>query len=126
MDRLLGLTTNYTGTKDCDRPISVTDPKMAKMLAGYPIGWNALTCTSSTFPLEGGKGSIFPLNELTTEFDYSNKKSWCEDTYGVTPDFDFIFKEFGGQNYMQDFKEYSNIVFSNGGLDPWTVGCVKK
>ena len=27
---------------------------------------------------------------------------------------------------MEDFKEYSNIAFVNGGLDPWVVGCVKK
>jgi len=51
LDRLEGLTTNYTGNKDCDKPMSVTDPKMAKMLSQFPEGWNALTCTSTTNPL---------------------------------------------------------------------------
>ena len=27
---------------------------------------------------------------------------------------------------MEDFKNYSNILFVNGAMDPWLVGCVQK
>jgi hypothetical protein len=33
-------------------------------------------------------------------------------------------KEFGGANINEDFKNYSNIAFVNGALDPWLPGCV--
>jgi hypothetical protein len=43
----------------------------------------------------------------------------CLDKYGLTPDFQWPLLEFGGINDVkEDFKFYSNIIFSNGSFDP--------
>ena len=34
-------------------------------------------------------------------------------------------QEFGGYDIYRDFINYSNIMFVNGGMDPWLVGCVR-
>lgn len=38
------------------------------------------------------------------------------------PQYDWVFKYFGGQNPEADFDGSSNIIFSNGKLDPWHAG----
>jgi hypothetical protein len=41
--------------------------------------------------------------------------------YNLTPRFDWMIDNFGGRDPDIDFASYSNIIFSNGELDPWTV-----
>ena len=43
---------------------------------------------------------------------------------GIKPQFDFILDSFGGRNTNLDFGHVSNIIFSNGDLDPWRAGGV--
>lgn len=43
---------------------------------------------------------------------------------GLKPQFDFILDSFGGRNVNLDFMHASNIIFSNGDLDPWRAGGV--
>jgi lysosomal Pro-X carboxypeptidase len=42
----------------------------------------------------------------------------------MTPKYDWALDFFGGRNIVRDFSSYSNIVFSNGDLDPWSAGGV--
>jgi|APSaa5957512535_1039671.scaffolds.fasta_scaffold580334_1 hypothetical protein len=42
----------------------------------------------------------------------------------MSPDYTWAIREFGGANIARDLKDYSNIIFSNGNLDPWMSGGV--
>lgn len=42
----------------------------------------------------------------------------------MTPRTDFILDYFGGRSANRDFLHTSNIIFSNGALDPWMPGGV--
>jgi lysosomal Pro-X carboxypeptidase len=48
----------------------------------------------------------------------------CKLKYGSNPQYDFALDYFGGRNPKKDFKDVSNVIFSNGELDPWHVGGV--
>lgn len=50
----------------------------------------------------------------------------CLEKYGITPAYNWAWDTFGGIDVAQDFRQYSNIVFSNGDLDPWYAGGVTK
>jgi hypothetical protein len=48
--------------------------------------------------------------------------SSCQENQFMTPQFNWALDSFGGRNPNKDFKEISNIVFTNGDLDPWRAG----
>ena len=48
----------------------------------------------------------------------------CKDLYGVQSRYDWALNEFGGWDVKKDLASYSNILFSNGLLDPWHAGGV--
>ena len=54
-----------------------------------------------------------------------NKKEntlWCREAYGENPQYNWALDYFGGHDPKKDFMKASNIVFSNGSLDPWHAG----
>ena len=53
-------------------------------------------------------------------------KESCQAEWHVDPRYDWPLNFFGGWNPEVDFEGYSNIFFSNGVLDPWSAGGVKK
>lgn len=54
-------------------------------------------------------------------WNYTNFSEKCYQTWGVRPKrIDTAILEYGGKN----LRYYSNIVFSNGLLDPWSAGGV--
>ena len=57
-------------------------------------------------------------------FNYTAYTEFCQSTYGLTPNYDWALNIFGGFNLTRDFKSMSNIIFSNGELDPWRAGGV--
>ena len=42
----------------------------------------------------------------------------------MTPQYDWALDYFGGRDVTKDFASSSNIIFSNGNLDPWHAGGV--
>jgi hypothetical protein len=46
----------------------------------------------------------------------------CNKYQGLNPQFDWALDTFGGRNPNKDFLHASNIVFTNGDLDPWRAG----
>jgi len=115
---------NYTGAKDCAKPPEVADPALYKLGQDANNGWRALMCTSIAMPLVNGFGSMFPSGPQK-DYEYEERSKWCEQTYGLKPNFDFVLSEFGGYNVEEDFQGYSNMVFVNGDMDPWLPGCVQ-
>jgi lysosomal Pro-X carboxypeptidase len=63
---------------------------------------------------------------IPMSFDYDTYTKFCQDTYGLTPDYDWALTYFGGYNIDKDFLATTNIVFSNGQLDPWRAGGLNK
>ena len=86
------------------------------------LGWSYQVCNEMVMPIaSNGKTDMF-LSEL-----------WNPDTYvkeciasrsGLKPQFDWAMDTFGGRNLNKDFSLISNIVFTNGDLDPWRAGGV--
>lgn len=61
---------------------------------------------------------------LPFAWDPQGTTDWCEYAFGLGPQFSWVFDYYGGKNPTLDFMKLSNIVFSNGTLDPWKVGGV--
>lgn len=58
-------------------------------------------------------------------FDYDKYTAECQKKYNLTPNYEWAMTTFGGShNYSQEYRQYSNIIFSNGNLDPWVAGGV--
>ena len=48
----------------------------------------------------------------------------CDAAYGQKPQYNWALDYFGGRVPKRDFAKASNIIFSNGELDPWQAGGV--
>lgn len=85
-------------------------------------GWNWQACTEMVMPMSSSQdNSMFP----TYDFDYASFEEGCLQDYGVRPRPRWISTEFGGHNLSKVLKIFgSNIIFSNGLLDPWSGGSV--
>ncbi|XP_039156545.1 lysosomal Pro-X carboxypeptidase isoform X2 [Eucalyptus grandis] len=85
-------------------------------------GWNWQACTEMVMPLSSSPDtSMFP----TYDFNFSAFKEECWTDFKVNPRPRWITTEFGGKDFMTDLKTFgSNIIFSNGFLDPWSGGSV--
>jgi lysosomal Pro-X carboxypeptidase len=83
-------------------------------------GWNILACNQLAMPTAMGADSMF----LPEPFNYTAYTESCQAKYGLTPNYNWALDNFGGDEYVTDFKSYSNIIFSNGELDPWMAGGV--
>ena len=103
---------NATGKEKCfnigEAPND--DTKATEDLWGYQY------CTEMFMPMEtrGGDQDIYwsqPWNE-------TNEMRYCRDVYGVEPQPFFAQNTYGGRKIVES-KSTSNIVFSNGLLDPW-------
>jgi hypothetical protein len=58
---------------------------------------------------------MFPARDYT----FSDLTSYCQSTYGLTPDPNSLNIDFGGADMVNSV---SNVVFSNGALDPFNAG----
>ena len=64
--------------------------------------------------------SMFP----PASWDEKENSAYCDAAYGEMPQYDWALDYFGGRNAKRDFAKASNIIFSNGELDPWQAGGV--
>jgi lysosomal Pro-X carboxypeptidase len=106
---------NSSGQITCS---NINDTDATGALDG--AGWNILACNQLAMPTSMGADSMF----IAEPFDYAGYTKKCQETYGLTPNYQWALENFGGYNYTNDFKSYSNIIFSNGELDPWKAGGV--
>lgn len=64
--------------------------------------------------------SMFP----TAAWNTTENTEYCMATTEQNPQYDWALKYFGGMKPEKDFMKASNIIFSNGELDPWQAGGV--
>lgn len=81
-------------------------------------GWNILACADMAMPM-GTDGVKDMYNPET--FDFVGYAKFCKETYGVAPQYNFTLDYYGGVT-DEELKGYSNILFSNGLIDPWSGG----
>ena len=108
---------NYTGQYPCT---NLSDWEGTGDLDGY--GWNILACNQLAMPIGYGKDSMF----IEQAFDFDTYTTWCQTSFGLTPDYDWALRYFGGFNIDKDFLALTNIIMSNGELDPWRAGGLNK
>eukprot|EP00850_Spirogloea_muscicola_P005006 SM000022S07220 [mRNA] locus=s22:604238:608027:+ [translate_table: standard] len=104
---------NHTGAADCFAPGD--DPHGMS-------GWDYQACTEMVMPMaSNANNSMFP----PFRWDPSAYADRCVDQFGVRPRPDWIPTEFGGKDIKRVLRDFaSNIIFSNGLLDPWSGGGV--
>ncbi|KAL5187550.1 Lysosomal Pro-X carboxypeptidase [Glycine soja] len=104
---------NYTGEAKCfeldDDPHGMS-------------GWDWQACTEMIMPMSSSqKSSMF----LPYEYNYTSIQEECLKKFGVKPRPKWITTEFGGHDIHATLKKFgSNIIFSNGLLDPWSGGSI--
>jgi lysosomal Pro-X carboxypeptidase len=108
---------NYTGAYPCT---NLSDWEGTGNLDGF--GWNILACNQLFMPTGFGEDSMF----IPLKIDYASYTKMCQDNYGLTPQYNWALDYFGGYNIDKDFLSVTNIVWSNGELDPWRAGGLNK
>ncbi|KAH9257814.1 hypothetical protein BASA81_003832 [Batrachochytrium salamandrivorans] len=83
--------------------------------------WGYQYCTNHLMPFSSGtsKDMFYPP---TGEFNERAASSECEKEFGVRPNAKWAVLSYGGLSGLQ--RGISNVVFSNGLLDPWSAGGV--
>lgn len=84
--------------------------------------WSWQACTEMVMPMSSN-----PENSMFPAFNYSFQSTHdsCSAFYGVSPRPHWIPLQFGGHDIRTVLKRFgSNIIFSNGLLDPWSNGGV--
>ena len=108
---------NYTGTQKC---LDIGNGEEEKNESTPPNGWSYMACTEMVMPMQkNGVTDMFNPKKWDVEaFSKQCKETWDSD---VRPDWAFSF--FGGRNFEKEITNYSNILFTNGKMDPWNSGC---
>ena len=89
-------------------------PKNGKEFLG---AWNYQSCTEMLYPLcsDGVRDMYYE-----SSWDVKSMEEICEKTWGAKPDLSRVKLQYGDR----DISENSNIVFTNGDMDPWSGGGV--
>lgn len=105
---------NYAGQTEC---VDISNSAPSNGID--QDGWNVLYCNEMPMPFASDpETSMFP----PSSWNKTANDVWCRETYGEMPQYDWALDYFGGMNPSKDFMKASNIVFSNGSLDPWHAG----
>jgi len=113
----LGIYYNYTGTQKC---YNLTQPvdEVGEM------GWDYQSCNEMVMPIgQNGTSDMF----LPAPWDLNSWTQYCQSTWQVTPRPHWVIDYYGGNPTPNGPNLVgSNIVWSNGRLDPWHGGGVLK
>ncbi|XP_009100981.2 lysosomal Pro-X carboxypeptidase [Serinus canaria] len=102
---------NYTGESSCLDVSQTATKSLGEM------GWYYQACTEMVMPLcTDGVHDMFEPQK----WDFDALSEECYRMWGVRPRLSWILSMYGGKN----ISSHSNIIFSNGGLDPWSAGGV--
>ncbi|CAI5964176.1 unnamed protein product [Closterium sp. NIES-65] len=118
IDRIVagvGVYYNYSGSESCFS-VGDTDPH------DMSNGWDFQACTEHVMPMSSNaSNSLFePFEWNQTAFEEN-----CLQQYGVPPRPTWAMTQFGGRSIRSALRHFaSNIVFSQGALDPWSGGGV--
>jgi hypothetical protein len=84
-------------------------------------GWGVLACNEMVMPFASdSETSMFP----TDEWNEKSYTEYCLASMSEKPQNGWALEYFGGKKPTKDFMKASNIIFSNGELDPWKAGGV--
>ncbi|KAL3879039.1 hypothetical protein ACJMK2_031353 [Sinanodonta woodiana] len=102
---------NYTGQATC---LDINQQGTSSL---GDMGWDYQSCTEMVMPMcSNGVSDMFePM-----EWNFTQYSDNCYKMWQVKPLLDWITTEYGGTS----LESASNIVFSNGLLDPWSSGGV--
>ncbi|XP_019634121.1 PREDICTED: lysosomal Pro-X carboxypeptidase-like [Branchiostoma belcheri] len=102
---------NYTGQATC---LNIQESAVSSL---GDLGWSFQFCSEMTMPScsDGVHDMFFPEPWNLTAY-----MAQCKSAWKVTPRPYWILQQFGGKNITAA----SNIIFSNGLLDPWSAGGV--
>jgi len=82
------------------------------------LGWSYQSCTEFVMPIcSNGISDMFEVQP----WSFQAFSDYCFAQWNVRPRSEWPFIEFGGKNII-DLRYYSNIIFTNGNLDPWSAG----
>lgn len=105
---------NYNGDKTCNN-IRGGNSNLGEE------GWDYLSCTTLAIPNGTGNKDMFPSDPWSK----SALDSYCIAAWGVSPQYNYAADFYGTSEQPVNVLQYfSNIVFSNGSLDPWQSGAV--
>ncbi|XP_071949074.1 lysosomal Pro-X carboxypeptidase-like [Antedon mediterranea] len=102
---------NFTGNQKCFNISSNAVDTLGD------LGWSYQSCTEMVMPFcSHGKNDMFE----SSPWDIKAFTEGCQKTWGVTPRPKWIPVQF----WAKDLEMATNIIFSNGLLDPWSAGGV--
>jgi len=105
---VVGVYFNYTGVTTCYDLNVTTTSSLGN------DGWDYQACTEMIMPITSdGINDMFPPQP----FDLSDLVAQCVSAWDTTPAPNWITTYYGGSNFVA-----TNIIFSNGVLDPWRAG----
>ncbi|XP_005357661.1 lysosomal Pro-X carboxypeptidase [Microtus ochrogaster] len=104
---------NYSGQAQC---LNISQTATSSLGS---LGWSYQSCTEMVMPFcANGVDDMFE----TYQWDLEKFSDDCFSQWGVKPRPHWITTLYGGKN----ISSHSNIIFSNGDLDPWSGGGVTK
>ncbi|CAD6188365.1 unnamed protein product [Caenorhabditis auriculariae] len=120
--QVVNLYYNFTGDK-ATFCADASKCESAFAALGDPLGWPFQTCTEMVMPL-CGSGSPNDFFWRDCPFTVEKYGDYCEQTFGkIGYKRSMMRPLFATQNYgANSFPTASNIVFTNGYLDPWSGG----
>nr|GLL34011.1 lysosomal Pro-X carboxypeptidase-like isoform X2 [Ipomoea trifida] len=122
LDRIhAGVVANY-GVKSCYEVSGVnTTASPGEGNINYGYAWQR--CSEMVMPLAEGNDSMFE----PYSFDLQQYSQTCINTSGVPPRPHWVTTYYGGHDFNLVLKDFgSNIIFSNGLRDPYSIGGVLK